>query len=259
MSDGDRFGGFQRTIPGRPILADFDGLCDDGWIFEAKSPTQMRFEQIEAEGVDEYYQVQAHHLTGVAHYTETLPGIADKAEFLRTTGGIKGTRIVFYAPEEIRLHVVEIPFDQKLTDKILDTCEEWWNTHITGNVPPIEPFAKQVRLQKTTGLYTQVDGEWEEVLAELMTARRMAEEAGAVAKEKETFLKGVIDDMKLEKVMLPSGTKISYSFQDGKKTLDIKALQATHPELDLEQFYRVGAPFKTFRIYEKGEKKKNMD
>lgn len=251
-TEEDRFGGFQRFIPGRPLLADFDGICEDGWLFEAKSPTQNRFEQIEAEGVDEFYQVQAHHLAGVAHYSETLPGVESKSQL----GGIKGTRLVFYAPEEIRLHIVEIPFEKIVVDGILDCCEDWWTAYVEKNISPFEPFEKKVKLNKTDGKYKPVGAEWENAVAELLAAKASSELAQAAEKEKEDFLKSVIEEAKLEKVILPSGTKISYALQDGKSSFDVKALQATYPDINLEQFYRVGEPFKSFRVYEKKKEQK---
>jgi len=255
-TDGDRFGGFQRRIPGRPLFADFDGICEDGWVFEAKCPTQGRFDQIVSEGVDEYYQVQAHHLAGVAHYAHDLPWIDKKKSFK-----ILGTKLVFYAPEEIRLHVVEIPFEIEVVDNILNHCEQWWNKHIVGAQPPIAPFVQKVKMEekKKAGLYTLVDGPWEEAVDELLRLKRLSEEAQARETDQVTLLKATMEEAKLERISVPAEHKVVYALQDGKETLDIKALQATHPALDLKPFYKTGNPFRSFRVYEKGKKNKETE
>jgi predicted phage-related endonuclease len=182
-----------------------------------------------------------------------LPQVGDEL-----MGKIKGTRLVFYAPESVKIHVVEIPYDQGMVDMIFGRCEDWWNQHVVPSIPPLSGLPEErTVLQKISGEYTTLTeaDAWEDAVQRLLLAKKNREELEKQEEEEKEYIKQAMKQAGLSKVILPSGVKLNYIEQDGKESLDLKALQAAHPEIDIKQFYRQGKSFWAFRMFEKSAKK----
>ena len=243
-SDDERFRDFQVFHPGEVhALADFDAFCEDRWVLEAKCPTQRTFDKIVAEGLEDYYQVQAHHLSGVA--------VESKLPFLGNERvKVKGTRVVVYAPEEVRIIVVEIPFDKSAYENIFNTCEAWWQKHVVPRVPPTSQIEPGMEIKKAGGDYVNVDDRvLEELVYKMTLAREFAKGAVGYADKMKGLVKNRLTTLGLKKAIVPSGVKLLWDERNGQKCLDRKALQAAHPDVDVESFMVRGKPSRSFNVY----------
>lgn len=243
-SDAERFRDFQLFHPGDVhALADLDAFCEDNWVLEAKCPTQRTFERIVAEGLEDYYQVQSHHLAGVAAESQ-LPFLGNERV------EIKGTRVVVYAPEDVSIIIVEIPFDRSASEDIFHICEAWWKKHVIPRVPPTSQVEPEMELKRVGGDYVQVDDpELEDLVQKMIMAREFAKGATGYADKIKGQVKTKLTTLGLKKVIVPSGVKLLWDERNGQKRLDRKALQAEHPEVDVDKYMVRGKPSRPFNVY----------
>jgi len=264
-TDQERYVGYQRRDPDRDWLyADFDGICEDGWVLEVKSPRQRRCDRFRTEGAPEYYQVQCQHLAHIANVAHDLPGVGSKWR-----GKIKGTRLVIYEPENVDLIVIELPLDPEMVARIIDTAEDFWKNHVLADNPPLAPppTPRKKRPKGKGGKYTDVEGEaWEEASAAFLVAKQLADAAKARVDRAKATIAEAMQSSGLERVMVPDGTKFQYVPQAGRRTFDKKAAQAAllkieadcpacqkrvafEPGIDWARFDKVGAESMVFRSY----------
>ena len=258
QTDDERYGLYQVWDPERDWLyADFDGFCEDGWALEVKSPRQRRCDRFRTEGATDYYQVQCHHLAHIANVAD-LPFLPDPS---RWRGKVKGTRILIYEPENVDLIVIEIPYDQEVVDSIIAICGAFWTDHVLTDTPPFTPAPPKVAKKKVPkgkgGKYTPVDGgTWDDAGGAFFLAKQLENTAKRRRELAQNTLKEAMDESGLTHVITGSGLKFQYTEQDGRRTLDVKALKAANPHLDLEQYMKQGNTIKVFRAYgsiEQGE------
>lgn len=261
-TDDERYNQFQVWDPKHSFLfADFDGLCEDMWVAEVKSPMQRVADQIKASGLKDYYQIQAQHL---AHHANvcTLPVVGDKWK-----GKAKGTRVIVYEPENVAVQVYELPIEKKMVKAIIANAKHFWMNHVEAGVPPMDSQPKQpVKKKAKGGKYTQVEGAgWEEAVSRF----KLAQERKVAAEKMLATAKHLIIDtmgkLKMDAVQVGQ-FKFSHKEQAGRSSLDVKALRAAlaeievkcpgcshtfkhNPEIDTEDFKKQGAPFMTFRNY----------
>jgi len=241
--DAERYGPLYCVpVPGRPIYADFDGFCADGWVLEVKSPLQRVADRMRTEGVRDYYLVQSAHLGWVANQMGTL---------CSAPGACPGVRLLVYEPENIDVQCVEIPYDAEFSDRVIAEDERFWAEHVLTGQPPARALPRQVpKRAKGESTYTAVDGEaWRDVAARF----RLAKDAAAASEARLAAAKATIAEAMvaagLDKVLTPDGQKWSYAEQAGRKNIDTKLLRHEHPEIDWARYEKQGEPFRAFLSY----------
>ncbi len=244
-NDHERWNDFQVWDPDRPHLyADFDGLREDGWVVEVKSPMQRIADKIRIEGLKDYYQVQGQHLVHVASVGE-LPYLGKLPE------GCPGVCYVIYECESVSVQIYEVPRNEQMIGAILSNADNFWLNHVALDVPPSDGIAvAQMSIPKTKTEYEPVDGDaWDEAVRQLV----IADEASAAAQLRldaaKERIKSAMSVAGLTKAMTNNGHRFQFTSQNGRKSLDKKKLIADHPNINLEAYEVQGKPFMTFRHY----------
>lgn len=236
----DRWHIAHHAYPHRRV--NFDGLQEDGWVLEIKSPIQMVCDRIEKEGLRDYYQIQAMFQAGIAW---------DCGCFAFEKHQCKGTKVIVFHPEKAKITVVDVPIDHDFLRVINESVDRFWAEHVLAGVPPIE-WANPVQPEKVTNAsaYVPLDGE---ALAEVeLNFALMSERKKRIERKIEAAKKDLSDVMHaagVTKAVFPHGTKVICQEQPGRKTLKVDALLADHPEIDLEKYKEQGKPFEMLRTY----------
>ena len=257
VTDFERFHGFQVQDPDSPMFCDFDGFCEDGWVYEGKAPIQRVCDSFRTQGIKEYYMVQAQHLAHLANVCE-LPFLGkDSRKWL---GKIKGTRLVVYEPEKVQLQIVELPIDHDMIGVIVQNAKRFFNEHVLKKVPPGETVYDQpVAKKATAGRYTEMSGQdWQDAV----NLYKLAKERDMVAKAKLDEAKaGMVQKMKDagEEAINIGPHKFLYRLVAGRRTFDKKALQADFPDLDLDKYMKQSKPNEQFNYYGPKEQPKTGD
>lgn len=246
VTDEERFSGFQVKDPNSPMFCDFDGFCEDGWVYEGKAPIQRVCDSFRTQGIREYYMVQGQHLAHLAHVCE-LPFLPDPRKWL---GKIKGTRLVVYEPEKVQLQIVEIPIDHEMIDAIVRNANVFYHDHVEKRIPPKAVIYEQPVTKKATkGDYKEMTSEdWQRAVDVFLLAKEqsvMAEQRVSVAK---AGLEQKLKDAGEESVNV-GPHKFKYRQMAGQKRFDQQALQAAFPTLNLDDYMKQGAPFEQFNYY----------
>lgn len=243
-NEDERWNDFRVQDPDREwIYADFDGLREDGWVVEVKSPMQRIADKIRSEGLKNYYQVQGQHLVHIASVGE-LPYLG------KLPDGCPGVCFVIYEPETVSVQIYEIPRNDQMIGAILTNAENFWKNHIEVNEPPVNPLRANISFVPQKSNYKKVSGSaWEEAVSQYT----MAKEQEASASVKVSVAKKKIQDALiaagLDKVIIGNGHKFSFAEQKGRSSFDKKSFQAAYPNIDLSQFETEGKSFRSFRYY----------
>jgi len=220
--------------------ASLDAICDDGWILEVKSPKQITCDKIRSEGLKDYYQVQAAYQAAIAQKVGT---------FAWGPGECKGVRLCIWEPENADTMVIELPYDEELSQLVVESVDDFWNEHVSKNEPPIDdpapPFVKS-----KGGKYQHCS---DPAFIEASQKFVVSKDAFEAAKMRLDMAKGqlveMMDQANMDRIQLPSGIKFLRSEQEGRKSLDLEFLLHEHPNIDIERYQKKGHPFKTFRVY----------
>jgi hypothetical protein len=182
----------------------------------------------------------------VADRVADLPGLG-----ANTVKPCPGVRFLIYNPEDVLVQVIEWPRDQVLMDLVYQRAEDFWLNHVIPGIPPTAPeHVQPVKLAKTGGTYTPVEGEaWQMAMAAWVVAREHSVAAERRLASAKATITTAIQASGLERVILPSGHKFSYTAQAGRRTFDKRRLAAEHPEIDLKAYETQGAPFSVLRGY----------
>ena len=238
-----RYGSFRLTDPDAPHrYVDLDGCRSDGWVVEVKSPSQGVCDWIRSNGVKDYYQIQAQYEAGIVDKTG-CPGFGP--------GQCKGTILVIYEPERIALQVYEVPKDQELIDATFGLVDRFWSEHVIPRNPPTNWVTEDApQISAKGGRYQPVDSA---ALTEAAALLQAARDNEAAARHRAEVAKAnvveLLEGLGEERIILPTGIKLSNTVQAGRSSIDIKALKADHPEIDWTRYERPGKPFRTFRVY----------
>jgi hypothetical protein len=239
----ERYGAFRLEHPDAPHrYADLDAARSDGWVVEVKSPSQGVCDWIRANGVKDYYQIQAQWEAGIADVTG-CPAFGP--------GECKGTILVIYEPERIALQVYEIPIDREMVATAFDLADRFWFEHVVPRVPPTEWITEDVpQVSAKGGKYTPVD---DAALVEAAALLQVARDTEAAAQHRAEVAKAnvieLLDGTGEERVILPNKIKLSHTTQAGRTTVNVKALKADHPEIDWTRYEVPGKPYRVFRVY----------
>jgi len=249
QNDMERWNDYQVRDPGRSYLyADFDGVREDGWVVEVKSPMQRVADKIRTEGLKDYYQVQGQHLVHVGD-VGGLPVLG------KLPDGCPGVCFVIYECEKVAVQIYEMPRNQDMIDAILANADNFWNNHVALDNPPIDYIQQPVQTRKTKTKYTEVEGEaWVEAVQQYS----LAHEAQAAAKNRleaaKSRIKTAMEQADLSYALIGEH-KFQYVQRAGRKTFNEKLLKAEHPTIDLERYKIAGKPYADFRHY--GPKEQN--
>jgi predicted phage-related endonuclease len=227
------------------LYADYDGICEDGWLVEVKAPRQMKADKMRNEGVENYYLVQTAHQAAVA---------ADQGTYLWPAAAFKGVRLLIWEPERAVVQVVELPYNIEFAQMVRAKSEAFWHEHIDPRVPPTRAkHAQPVLPPKPKGKdspYKPVEGDaWREAGGMWRLAKDMEATAKARVERVKKEISGAMRELGLTHVLLPDATKFIAREVPGRVTLDEAALRAAHPEIDLDRFRKQGKPFFDFRAY----------
>lgn len=243
-NDNERWNDYKVKDPTRDyVYADFDGVREDGWVVEVKSPLQRIAEQIQAKGLKAYYQIQGQHLVHVA----STGDMSKIGSFPRECPGVC---FVIYEPELVQVQIYEIPRNDVMISAILANAKNFWENHVLENNPPTEMVAEKIETKSVGAKYQEVTGpSWDEAVTQLT----MADETFNAAKNRLELSKARIQkamtDAGLGKIITESGYKFQYIDQNGRKSFDLKKLKADYPFLKMEDYEKQGKPFKAFRKY----------
>lgn len=231
----------QRVHPDRPwMIANVDGqIVGDArgpGILEIKCPGVWSFSKIEREGLPLPYLVQANHYMSVFGY-----GWASFA--------------IFNA-DLWRLIHFDIARDDELLAALLVAEEQFWKGHVAARVPPQEQqdttgevaaaLAKAEGAAPGGTLIVRSDAEWAEAARAYIEAHELAETADNLKSTATEKLKALVGG---QGAVEGAGLRCYLKQQDGRRTLDRKALEKAHPEIDLSQYEKVGKPFEVFKVY----------
>ncbi len=220
-----------RVADGYPfMLANVDRIVqgtDD--LVEIKVPRSHVVRKYRREGIPQGYQIQGQHYLSVL-----------------------GRGAVIFAIYDVENHevlAIRVERDDELIDLIVEKEREFWGYVEAGEAPP-EPEAPAVELPPvSTGEIVTMDSpEWARAVAQLKEAREILAEA----KDFEAKARAQVQEL-MEKagadVAEGSGLRVYWKPQTGRRTFDVKALKAAHPDLDLEPYYKTGRPSRPFRPY----------
>lgn len=243
-NDHERWNDFRVEDPNRPwIYGDFDGLREDGWVVEVKSPRQRNADLIRNIGLKKYYMVQGQHLVHVAS-EGILPFLG------KLPNGCPGVCFVIYEPENVEVQIYEIPREDSAIAAIVSNATKFWKNHVERNEPPASFSGTRVAFKPQKTEYKEISGPaWDEALRQYLLCKE--QELGN-KKRSEIAKQRIIDSMIAighDKIIVNGKHKFSNSLQKGRKLFDRKAFEAAHPEIDLSQFDAEGAPFSVFRHY----------
>lgn len=277
----------RRTSPGQdmiidaehPVLfANVDGFVHDPtmpkihadsatpWangVLELKAPGLRAFSKMKDHGVPKYYLLQIQHYLGV-------------------TGMQFGSFAAFSAERWEMLHF-DVHRDDELIRVVRRMSVEWWEEHVVKRNPPAEEKVEiPVDAAVTPGEVTVIDTEqFRDCVQRFFEARGLLEMAEELVDATKTEL---IEMMGLHDVVEGGGGRFINRAIKGRRTFDQKALAAVQPldrtkirdamlasmvidehskhdpvgivdrllsesVLDLEQFYKTGAPSRPFKPY----------
>lgn len=145
----------------------------------------------------------------------------------------------------------EQPFDPEIAAFIEKQVVEFWVENVQARVPP-----KPTKLDNEIAtLSQQIGGDLiRRTDQEFIDSAQLLREAAALKSDGEMLYdlakQRCIDAVNGEVGRYEGGgLRLYYMEQAGRKSLDKRALQAEYPDINLAQFEKQGAPFKTFRPY----------
>jgi hypothetical protein len=219
-----------------------DGLLADGALVELKVPRPATCAKVRMRGLFDEWRIQAEHNAVVAKAPYTMIGILDPI-----TMGMDALKIV---PDPVFVEMLmrgEREFFESVlsrTPPMIDTLPETPVEHDPGVV--ILDSEEAIRAAENfVRLYSLV-ADAEEVMVEAKT--RLATISGCW-----------LSDGKLvggpEAFEVPGLVRVYHKATAGRRTFDKDKVIAAHPQLAGDEWFKVGAPSRSFRPYllQKGE------
>ncbi len=208
-----------------------NGTGKDG-VLEIKSRNGHMVRKIKREGLD-------------------LSTLLQIQGYLRLTGWHYGAFATIDYDSWQLLHF-DIEPDPEIQGQIITTIGDFWQRNVLGNVRPTgDTKTVEVDLPATAqGEVFQIDQDpaWFKAVADLREAKQLAEDATLIKAAAQAELQGLMAEYGAD-VCEGAGARVYWKEQNGRRSLDVKALQKAHPEIDLGPYYKQGKPFKSFRPY----------
>lgn len=222
---------FIRCTVDRQILAGDDNTTG---LLEMKTASTFVFRKMQLDGIPTKYWVQVQHNLMVWGYD--LGAIA------------------VLCPDTWEFMHFDIERDEDFCASLTAREVEFWRL-VESGTPPELAQPKGEKLPTVGGELVRADSLDERMAAQFQKIQQAVTTAAAIKAEAEEFHARATDAAK--EWMLANGidviegfgSRIYYKEQAGRSSFDKKALAAAHPEIDLSQYEKRGAPFRTFRVY----------
>jgi hypothetical protein len=260
-----RYGAYMLRDPGRPwLFADLDGLCADGWIAEAKAPSQRNADGYRRDGVPDHNLIQGQHLIhvvqAVADAGLPLPGLGVMPPGWRCPG----VRFAVYEPDNVAIQRYDVPPDEQVIATLVERDRAFWFDHVEPRRPPLDELPEAApaapKPKRVGGQYTPVEGpEWAEAVAAFAKAYRQRRELKAQLEAAEATeaaaRQPLVAAMAMARIegAAVAGWRLVSRMGAGRKGFDRKRLAAEHPEIDLRRYDTAGKPAPYWRAYAPGE------
>ena len=217
------------------ILA--DGIVDqDTGLLECKTANTFVFNQIRLQGLPMYMWVQVQHNLMVTGYTWGA--------------------IAILQPDSWKFIHFNIKRDDEFCGRLLKAEVEFWKL-VENQTPPEVVPVDLPKVPECSGDLTMVDSLAPDLVTQFRGRLDAYCEIKAIADEAEAIMnshKSVLQSWMLENaidVIEGFGKRVYYREQSGRKSFDQKAFKAAHPDIDLDDFQKQGAPFRTFKVYDR--------
>lgn len=230
-----------RVHPDHPFLRcsmDYQVASTDDrptGLLECKTANSFVFSKIRLNGLPMRYWVQVQHNLMVCGYSWGA--------------------IAILQPDSYEFLTFEIERDDEFCSTLLQREIEFWQL-VESRTPPSIDVAPVKMPEIGGGELVLVESLGDKAVAEYrrrITAytqiKEIADEATAVLDAHKESLKAWMAGRCLD-VVEGLGSRVYYKEQAGRRTLDKKAFKAAHPEIDLADYEKQGAPFRTFRVYQ---------
>jgi putative phage-type endonuclease len=199
---------------------------------EIKTANSHVFRKFKMDGIPEKYIVQIQHNLMVWGY--------DWSGF------------AVLCPDTWEMIHFDVERDDLLCEAIKAAEIEFWQRVIDRTPPEVDQRAS-VKVPEVGGELTRIEtDEFRNAVAALREARQIAAEAGEILDSAKAKVQAIMADTGAQ-VAQGAGMRFCHTQQAGRRTFNKKALQAAHPEIDLDQFTQEGKPFYSFRMFDVGE------
>jgi len=223
---------FEVRHPAHPfIYAHLDGMIGDGSteIVEVKCPRIGGYMKLKEEGLSEGYQIQGQHQMAVT--------------------GAKVVHFVVFTAELWEYRHIPLERDEEMIELIIARATRFWRENVLESVAPEDriPASEVPKIKKTGGNSRDVSesGAWREAFALYRNAHFAHEKAKDEIKDARTLVLELMEATSNFAVHI-GRDRFSYNQTAGRKTFDKKALKVAHPEINLSDFEKQGAPYKRF-------------
>lgn len=204
---------------------------DGEWLGEVKAHNSHMLRKIKREGIPDGIVMQGNWQCWVMSYKEW--------EYITLD----------WDAYEVIHHKFEA--DPGLINQMVKVADGFWFNHIMENKRP-EPqeITPEVKLPITSiGEVVKLDDpEWHQAVADLREARDLKEDATMINAEAQIKLQKIMAGVGAD-VAEGGGARIYFREQPGRRSFNKDAFTQAHPAINLEPFYKRGAPFKSFRPY----------
>jgi putative phage-type endonuclease len=145
--------------------------------------------------------------------------------------------------------------DDELHEKMVESAESWWNTHIVEDVAPNldggrgSTYLLTQQFPQDTGEIREPTSREIELFEELNSINDALKMLQVRKKETENLIKNEMQDCS---VIQSGHVKATWKLGNGRKSFDTKRFRADHPEL-AETYTKQGDPARTFRFTYKQE------
>lgn len=209
------------------MIADVDGICEDGRILECK--TARSGKDWGEEGTDEipqYYQTQVQH-------------------YMAVTGAQACDVAVLIGGGDFRIYTVER--DQELIDLLIKEESAFWNQHVVPHIPPAPVSLSEIAAAFPTsdGKEKEASDQIADALNEMVVTEREIADKKAHLDELKAEVQGYMESS--EKLLVNGVPAATWKSSKPRVTFDSKAFGAAEPEL-YKQYLKEGAPVRRFTI-----------
>lgn len=197
-------------------------------MVECKTAGQQMFRKIAMEGLPNDYLIQVQHDLAVWDY--------------------QWGAIAILCPDTFDFIHFDIERNDELVEQIMEAGARFWKNVQEGTTP--ETNIKAPKLPAIGGDLVHLDSaEFGDAVQALNVATMLAAEADELKTAAQDRIKAMMLDSGHD-VVQGFGKRIYFKEQDGRKSLDKKALLAAHPEVNLALYEVQGAPFRSFRTFD---------
>lgn len=209
------------------MIADVDGICEDGRILECKTARSGKDWGEEGTGeIPQYYQTQ------VQHYMAVLGApVCDVAVLI---GG-----------SDFRIYTVRR--DQELIDLLIQDEEEFWEKHVVPGIPPAPMSISEMAATYpvSNGGEVEATSEIADALKEMVITERDISGKKAHLDELKAEVQGYMEES--EKLLINGAPVATWKASKPRVTFDTKAFGKAEPDL-YHQYLKEGAPTRRFMV-----------